>query len=106
MNQTAFAGISSRPVLDAADVQLKFAELMARAFLDPATASRYEADPAAVLGEFGIALRAGERAPRLPRPVGAAAVREEFAGLGPAGACLLTLCINDQSTAGTVAAGR
>ncbi|WP_399942485.1 hypothetical protein ACGH52_24920 [Streptomyces sp. BBFR25] len=95
MNQPVLTDRRNGSVLDTADDELRFAELMTRAFLDPATARRYAAAPSAVLAEFGLAAGAGALAPTLPRPAGEGVVREDFSGLGDASVCLLTLCIAD-----------
>jgi hypothetical protein len=88
---------------------VRFAELMLRAFTDPATADRYTAAPHEVLGEFGIALTADTVAPALPDVAGPDMVREDFAGIGPAGTCLLTFSIAAETeiaqTADIMAAG-
>ncbi|CAL9573313.1 hypothetical protein [Streptomyces sp. enrichment culture] len=95
MNQSVLTDRQIDPALATPDDRLKFAELMTRAFLDPATARRYAAAPSAVLAEFGVAVGAGGGTPALPRPAGQGVVREDFSGLGDAGVCLLTLCIAD-----------
>lgn len=94
MTQSLFPGLECDSAFSAPEHEVKFAELMVRAFLDPSTADLYSAGPEDVLGEFGIRLAEGVSAPALPVATGRQAVREEFSGLGPAGAVLLTLCIN------------
>ncbi|MEV7686057.1 hypothetical protein [Streptomyces bungoensis] len=95
--------ISDRPYADVfrtPEDEVRFAELMLHAFLDPETARRYASAPSAVLDEFGLALGADGRAPRLPRTADDRVVREDFTNLGAAGVCLLTLCIADTPEAG------
>ncbi|MFF3329623.1 hypothetical protein ACFYWX_08670 [Streptomyces sp. NPDC002888] len=94
MNQSASTGRQITAVLNTPEDELKFAELIAHAYLDPTTAERYATAPTAVLGEFGLAL-GDDRAPALPRLAEHGVVREDFTGLGAAGVCLLTLCIAD-----------
>ncbi|MFH8978125.1 hypothetical protein [Streptomyces sp. NPDC017890] len=109
MNQSAFADRQFDSFLGTPDDELRFAELMTHAFLDPATAERYATSPSSVLAEFGLAVGAGARTPALPRPAGEGVVREDFSGLGDAGVCLLTLCIADTeygTVTGTAAATR
>ncbi|MFH8443874.1 hypothetical protein ACH4D3_21910 [Streptomyces sp. NPDC018026] len=95
MNQSVLTDPQIDSALATPDDELRFAELMTRAFLDPATARRYATAPSAVLAEFGLAAGAGARTPALPRPAGQGVVREDFSGLGDASVCLLTLCIAD-----------
>ncbi|MFJ6072558.1 hypothetical protein ACIQFU_17185 [Streptomyces sp. NPDC093065] len=95
MNQSVLADRRLDSVLGTPDDEIRFAELMTQAFLDPATARRYAAAPSSVLAEFGLAVGAGTRTPALPRPAGEGVVREDFSGLGDASVCLLTLCIAD-----------
>ncbi|MFG2134403.1 hypothetical protein ACGFNV_42515 [Streptomyces sp. NPDC048751] len=94
MNQSTFTGRRTAAVLNTPEDELKFAELIAQAYLDPTTAERYATAPAAVLDEFGLAL-GDDHAPALPRLAEDGVVREDFTGLGTAGVCLLTLCIAD-----------
>ncbi|WEH39067.1 hypothetical protein OG233_05785 [Streptomyces sp. NBC_01218] len=98
-----FPSLESTSVFSAPEHEMKFAELMMRALLDPSTADLYSARPEDVLGEFGISLAEGVSAPALPVATGQHTVREEFSGLGPAGAVLLTLCINTDPTGAELA---
>jgi putative thiazole/oxazole-modified microcin (TOMM)-like peptide len=76
---------------------VRFAELMVRAFLDPSTAERYTTSPREVLGEFGITIDAGVATPALPEVRDLDTVREDFCDIGPAGTCLLTFSIASET---------
>jgi putative thiazole/oxazole-modified microcin (TOMM)-like peptide len=55
----------------------KFAKLIAQAWSDESVKDRYESDPRAVLGEFGITYPDGVDAPAMPgKPVGEFSVEE------------------------------
>jgi putative thiazole/oxazole-modified microcin (TOMM)-like peptide len=101
MNQSAFAGQEFTAVLNTPEDEVKFAELMVQAFLDPAIADRYASAPSAVLGEFGLSLGADAEAPALPQAMELGVVREDFTDLGPAGVCLLTFCWTIDSLSAT-----
>lgn len=103
MNQSLFHGFEIHSAFSAPEQEVNFAELMVRAFLDPSTADLYAAHPGDMLDEFGISLPEGTAAPALPVTSGPGAVREEFAGIGPAGAVMMTLCINADPTGAELA---
>ncbi|MEU9360186.1 hypothetical protein AB0D35_19005 [Streptomyces sp. NPDC048301] len=79
--------------LTSVEEQLSFAEIMLRAFADPAFAARYSTSPDAVLREFGISLPPGDAAPALPTTSELDCVTEDFTGISGDGTVLLTLCI-------------
>jgi putative thiazole/oxazole-modified microcin (TOMM)-like peptide len=57
---------------------LRFAELVARTWLEPALIESYTLDPRAVLAAFGLELPAGTNAPALPMSSGAGLVIEDL----------------------------
>ncbi|MFD9125580.1 TIGR04351 family putative TOMM peptide [Kitasatospora sp. NPDC059571] len=56
----------------------RFAELVARTWLEPGLAESYTQDPRGVLADFGIELAAGEPVPALPAVAGMKLVIEDL----------------------------
>lgn len=59
--------VPDAPSTSALERDWRFAELVVWTHLDPTLLSRYYADPATVLGEFGLLLPTGTPAPPLER---------------------------------------
>jgi putative thiazole/oxazole-modified microcin (TOMM)-like peptide len=57
--------------------ELRFMELVARAWLEPELSRRYQVDATSVLDEFGVTLAQGQQPPSLPEnPVGELTIEE------------------------------
>lgn len=81
----------SAPVLTAGapmEQDWRFAELVARTWIEPALSTRYQEDPHAVLADFGLHLPSGCAVPLLPPAPALDLVVEDFGAVGVrAGSC-------------------
>ncbi|MCQ4084272.1 TIGR04351 family putative TOMM peptide [Streptomyces sp. RB6PN25] len=65
------------------DEDWRFAELVARAWIDPSLSIRYHNNPRTVLAEFGVHLSETGTAPMLPPAPALELVVEDFGAVGP-----------------------
>jgi putative thiazole/oxazole-modified microcin (TOMM)-like peptide len=79
------------------ELDWRFAELVARTWLEPELAERYGADPCAVLAEFGLSIADPGDAPRLEPVAEFELIIDELDWSAAAGAlgCGLPNCGND-----------
>lgn len=68
MSATTAAATAERVTAERVTIEqdLRFAELIARSWLEPELAERYSRDPRGVIADFGIELPAGAPIPSLP----------------------------------------
>ncbi|WP_035793675.1 hypothetical protein [Kitasatospora mediocidica] len=84
--------VPEAPSTTALERDWRFAELVVWAHLDPALRTRYAAEPAAVLAEFGLVLTPGAGIPPLDAPGGDRLVITDVddPAAGNAGFCQIT----------------